>query len=270
MNDAVPTGALSLADVLHPVLDEAAGEIAAFRSRDPAQVVRHKRSVHGGTEPVTELDLRLQDMLTDALRKAWPEVPVVAEERRHHTLEELPDDCVLLDPLDGTDPFLNGSTHFAITACRIEAGFPVQGIVDLPAHRVRVDIDRAALTITGDVERLPSFAPETLLTSPRHLDRARQLLPGRPVAAVPTASVKMTLVALGRATAAAYLPGAHGGAAPWDYASAALAVHTAGGKAIAPDGRDLAHSRPRIHPGWLATRHAPAAADLAPLMHPHS
>lgn len=164
---------------------------------------------------------------------------------------------------------LDGSANYAITACRIHNGVPVQGIVDLPAYRVRVSVEGAELAVTGDTGRLPSFTPDTILTSPRHTDRTAALLPGRPIAAMPTASIKMTLVALGRARAAAYLPSPQGGAAPWDYAAAALAAHTAGGQVFAANGLDLAHSRPKIHAGWLATRNAPMTADLAPLMHPH-
>ncbi|MEU2354424.1 hypothetical protein ABZ599_15900 [Streptomyces misionensis] len=249
----------ALADVLRAALDEAAAEIDAFRSRAP------------GTEPVTELDLRLKNLLTGAITRAWPEVPVIAKDEHADPVEAaeaLPDTCVLLAPRDGSSPSRQGSSDVAITAFRIRAGFPVQSIVDLPAYGIRVEVDRGMLSVTGDVGRLPVFAPGTLLTGARHLDRARQMLPGLPVEQIPTSSVAiaMALVALGRAHAAACLPTSDGGATSWDYGAAALAVHSAGGKAVAPDGSDLAHSRPRVHPGWLGTRTAQLAADLAPLM----
>ncbi|MCX4827067.1 hypothetical protein OG883_46370 [Streptomyces sp. NBC_01142] len=264
--DPLPPQDPPLGAVLDRVLDQAGSEIEAF-TRGP-ELVRFKRSVHGGIEPVTELDLRLQDLITTALEKAWPGLPVIAEEGRE-SIGPIPDDCVLVDPLDGTVPFLEGSPFFAIAICLVRSGRPVQAIVDLPAYQVRVSATGSALTVTGDLDRLPTFAPDTVLTSPRHTELAARLLPTRTVAAVPTASVKMILVALGRARAAAYLPAARGSAAPWDYAAAALAVHAAGGEVRDPTGRDLARTRPARLDGWLATRHAPRPpGDLKPLMRP--
>ncbi|MFF7097773.1 inositol monophosphatase family protein [Streptomyces rubradiris] len=245
---------MPLDTVLGAMLTQAAGEIASFRSR--------------GQHPATGLHRRLQDLTTRTLEEAWPDLPVITATHHLSSCRALPGDCVLLNPLDGITAFAAGSPHFAITACRIRRGFPVQGIVELPAHHVRVSVEGAARTVTGDVDRLPRFGEDTVLTTPADADRARQILAGRPVEVVPTASVMMTLVALGRARAAAHLPTGHDIATPWDYVSAALAVHTSGGTVRAPDGRDLAHSRPDVHAGWLATNQPPRPAELAPLMHP--
>ncbi|KUN17602.1 hypothetical protein AQJ11_37705 [Streptomyces corchorusii] len=248
------TQAISLDTVLGGVFTQAADDIAAFRSR--------------GLRPVTDLHLHLRELITSSVNEVWPDLPVIAATRHHGTLCALPDDCVLLNPLDGAAAFLAGSPHFSITACRIQRGFPVQGITDLPAFHVRVSTDRAALTVSGDIEQLPAFDSDTVLISPRHVEQARMLLPDRPIAAVCTASIAMTFVALGRARAAACPPAAVERATPWDYASAALAVHSSGGRAVTPNGSDLAHSRPQAHAGWLASRDAPAKGDLAQLMHP--
>ncbi|MEU5085099.1 MULTISPECIES: inositol monophosphatase family protein [Streptomyces] len=244
----------TLASALGDVLDQAAGEIDSCRSR--------------GLRSATGLHRRLQDLLTSTLANAWPDLPVITVTHRPPPSDALPADCVLLNPLDGVAAVASGSPHFAVTACRIRRGFPVQGIVDLPAHHIRVSVDRAARTVTGSVDRLPVFDESTVLTRPDDADSARRILAGRPVEVVPTASVMMTLVALGRARVAAHLPAGHDTATPWDYVSAALAVHTSGGTVRAPDGRDLAHSRPAAHAGWLATNQPPSPAELAPLMNP--
>jgi fructose-1,6-bisphosphatase/inositol monophosphatase family enzyme len=246
---------MPLDTVLGAVLTQAAGEIASFRSR--------------GQHPATGLHRRLQDLITRTLKEAWPDLPVITATHHRGPCRALPGDCVLLNPLDGVAAFAAGSPHFAITACRIRRGFPVQGIVDLPAHHVRVSVNRAERTVTGDIDRLPVFDANTVLTTPADADRARRILAGRPVETVPTASVMMTLVALDRARAAAYLPAGNDVSTPWDYASAALAVHTSGGTVRAPDGRDLAHSRrPDVHTGWLATYQPPRPAELTPLLQP--
>jgi fructose-1,6-bisphosphatase/inositol monophosphatase family enzyme len=104
-----------------------------------------------------------------------------------------------------------------------------------------------------------------VLTGAPHVDQVRRRLPGRPVEAVSTTAMQMTHVALGRARAAVCPPAAEERVTPWDYAGAALAVHCPGGKALAPDGRDLAHSSPDVRTGWLATHRTPTA-DLTHLL----
>lgn len=246
--------ATSLATVLDGVIDQAADEIASFRSR-------RLRSA-------TSLYRRLQNLITSTLEEAWPDVPVITATRGNRALGALPIDCVLLNPLDGASELVAGSPHFAITACRIHRGFPVQSIVDLPGHHVRLHIDRDIRTVTGDVDRLPTFDADTVLTRPCDAARASRILVGRPVEAAPTTSVMMALIALRRARAAVHLPAGHDTATPWDYAATALAVHTSGGTVRAPDGRELAHSPLAIHTGWLATYQPPRPSQLTPLLHP--
>ncbi|MFF7098145.1 hypothetical protein ACFY9A_38050 [Streptomyces rubradiris] len=242
---------------LSVALDEAAALIAAARGR---------------SEPVTDLRQRLQDRLTTTLTQTWPGLPVLVSIHRHHTPASVPHDCILLTLLDhaglGPDgPPLDGSTSPAITACRIQAGFPVHAVIRLPAYRLHLEADRGTLTVTGDADRLPLFTPDTVLVSPHHAAQVRRLLPGRPIAAVP-AAIAMTLIALDRATSALHPPAAEDRAIPWDYTAGALVLHCKAGKVLSPDGHDLAHSRLQTHSGWLASSHVPAEDDLIQLMHP--
>ncbi|WP_372412711.1 inositol monophosphatase [Streptomyces luteireticuli] len=269
MNSPEPTPApangadLALADALDAALATCRQQIDHFL-RHPATPWT-KRNIHGGREPVTALDIRLQDTLTTALGRDWPGLPVIAEEGTT-TLHAVPDHCLLVDPLDGTAPLLDGSPFYAIAICLIHAGRPVQGLIDLPAYDLRIAATPTTLTITGDPDRLPAYRPDTVLTSPRHTRLATQLLPHRPIVGVPTATAKMTLVALRRAPAAAYLPAGSGAAAPWDYPAAALALHASGATVHDHHGHDLASTRPtRLH-GWLAT--TTADPDLNVLLRP--
>ncbi|MFF9785723.1 inositol monophosphatase family protein [Streptomyces nigrescens] len=261
-----PVAGTLLGRVLRQTLDACRQDIAAFRKAPGA--ARDKLSVHGGREPVTDLDLALQDRITNVLARAFPKTPVIAEEGLA-AIPRLPDDCLLVDPLDGTAALLAGSSEFAVAVCLVRSGIPAEGVIDLPAYDIRISTAPGLLHVTGDLTRLPLHGPGALLTSPRHADTARTLLSGtrwspQPVA---TASVKMSLVALGRAPAAAYLPQPGGGAAPWDYPAAALAIAAAGGTVHDTAGRDLARSRPARLDGWLATRDQPDAA-LAALLSP--
>ncbi|MFF3730711.1 inositol monophosphatase family protein [Streptomyces sp. NPDC002476] len=257
---------LYLERALRPALDTCRQDIARFRAA-PAPA-RDKASVHGGHEPVTDLDLTLQDRLTTELGRAFPGIPVIAEEGLAE-IPELPDDCLLVDPLDGTAPFLAGSSGYAIAICLVRDGIPAQGVIDLPAHDIRVSAAPGLLHVTGDVTRLPHHGPRTVLTSPGQADAVQARMSGTGWSAHPvaTASVKITYVALGRAPAAVYLPRPGSGAAPWDYPAAALAVAAASGTVNDATGRDLTRARPARLDGWLASLQPPDV-DLSALLRP--
>ncbi|MFJ4880338.1 inositol monophosphatase family protein [Streptomyces sp. NPDC088745] len=257
---------LELGRALRPALDTCRQDVARFRAA-PAPA-RGKASVHGGREVVTDLDITLQDRLTTELSRAFPGIPVIAEEGLAE-IPQLPDECLLVDPLDGTAPFLAGSSDYAIAVCLIRDGIPAEGVIDLPAHDIRISAAPGLLHVTGDVTRLPHHGPRTVLTSPGHAAAVQARLPGTGWSAHPvaTASVKITFVALGRAPAAVYLPRPGSGAAPWDYPAAALAVAAAGGTVHDTAGSDLARTRPARLDGWLASLQPPDA-DLSALLRP--
>ena len=139
--------------------------------------------------------------------------PIIAEEDATHP-DVVPEDCLVLDPIDGTLSLMAGSPAFGIAVCLVRAGHPVQAVVDFPGYQVRlVATAGGEVSIVGDTGRLPRFDSRTVLTSPRQLTRVARLLAdhgpaGSTVTAMPTTTVKMTLVALGHAPAAAYLTAA--------------------------------------------------------------
>lgn len=241
------------------------------RAPTPAGV---KTNVYGRPEAVCALDLRLQALLEDAARLARPVRSVVAEENRTR-LGAVPDRCFLIDPLDGTVPFLRGASTYSIDICQIDGGRPSRSLVDLPAYGLRLTAAPGSLRVSGSVETLPRFGPRAVLTGPGRSGLLQCLLdrsaPNRyTVREVPTTSVKLVLVALGRAAAAVRLPEEGAPAvAPWDHAAAATVLHAAGGDFVDTAGRRPALCRPTTLTGWLAT--APglvSAPDLEALLSP--
>jgi 3'(2'), 5'-bisphosphate nucleotidase len=85
--------------------------------------------------PVTEADRRGEALIVERLAKAFPGVPVVAEE--NCSAEGVPLDVArrffLVDPLDGTKAFVRGEAHFTVNIGLIEDGLPVAGAVCAPA-----------------------------------------------------------------------------------------------------------------------------------------
>ncbi|MGP1615850.1 MAG: 3'(2'),5'-bisphosphate nucleotidase CysQ, partial [Pollutimonas bauzanensis] len=85
---------------------------------------------------LTVADLAAHELISAALRKLTPDVPVLSEEsaavpwavRRTWTR------YWLVDPLDGTKEFINRNGEFTVNIALIDASVPVLGIVFVPAH----------------------------------------------------------------------------------------------------------------------------------------
>jgi 3'(2'), 5'-bisphosphate nucleotidase len=85
--------------------------------------------------PVTEADLAAERIIVQMLEAAFPEIPVISEERVE--AEGLPPSAPrfwAVDPLDGTREFIARNGEFAVCIGLVEAGRPVLGVVHGPAQ----------------------------------------------------------------------------------------------------------------------------------------
>ena len=84
--------------------------------------------------PVTEADMRAEDLILARLAQHCAGVPIVAEESmaagRACTIGER---FILVDPLDGTKEFINRRDEFTVNIALIEHGAPVAGAIYAPA-----------------------------------------------------------------------------------------------------------------------------------------
>lgn len=86
--------------------------------------------------PLTAADLAAHDILVQGLRKLYPDIPVLSEEDAEpaSTLGERQhwSTLWLVDPLDGTREFLDGSDNFCINIALVENGEARFGLIYLP------------------------------------------------------------------------------------------------------------------------------------------
>jgi 3'(2'), 5'-bisphosphate nucleotidase len=111
-------------------------ELAAAAGRLILEIYRGDFAVHRkeDTSPVTEADLRSQELLAAGLSAAWPGVPMLAEEgeavpyatRRHWRR------FWSVDPLDGTREFVRRSGEFSVNVGLVERGRPLFGVIHAP------------------------------------------------------------------------------------------------------------------------------------------
>ncbi len=83
--------------------------------------------------PVTAADLAADEIIRQCLLRNVPDLPVITEETCSATPVVEADRFVLVDPLDGTREFIQGSGEFTVNIALIENRMPVAGAVYAPA-----------------------------------------------------------------------------------------------------------------------------------------
>lgn len=86
----------------------------------------------GGAGPVTEADLAVNAMLEADLRRARPEYGWLSEETEDSTARLRTKRQFLIDPIDGTRAFIEGSKDWAHSLAVVEEGAVVAAAVYLP------------------------------------------------------------------------------------------------------------------------------------------
>jgi 3'(2'), 5'-bisphosphate nucleotidase len=116
-------------DVLETLALAAGKEILSVYNAGPNVTFKDDAS------PVTEADERAEAIILAGLSKAFPDIPVIAEESV--AAGRIPDvegkSFFLVDPLDGTKEFINKRDDFTVNIALIKEGVPVAGIVYAPA-----------------------------------------------------------------------------------------------------------------------------------------
>ncbi len=84
--------------------------------------------------PVTDADIRAEAIIRAHLAKSLPGVPIIGEEG-DVVIEDVArtESFILVDPLDGTRDFLDGSAQFTVNIALVEKRRPVAGVLHAPA-----------------------------------------------------------------------------------------------------------------------------------------
>jgi 3'(2'), 5'-bisphosphate nucleotidase len=205
--------------------------------------------------PVTEADERSQALLLEAMARLLPGVAVVSEEMAAWP-RRLGDVFILIDPLDGTREFVNGSGEYTVNLAIMRDRQPVAGIVAVPAAglmyrgRVRRGADRLAMSAEGTIPDAAAAQPIRVRTQPRdeavatvsrsYLDPASVALLDRLHVRkrIPCGSaLKFCRIAEGAADIYPRLAPTR----EWDVAAGHAVLAAAGGTVTRPDGGSLCY-----------------------------
>ena len=203
--------------------------------------------------PVTAADLAAHHIIMDGLKALAPDIPVLSEEDATIALEERQtwQRWWLVDPLDGTKEFINGSEEFTVNVALVEQGAVIFGVVSMPTQRRcyfggkglgawRAERDGEPSAITVRPTPAPG-QPFTVVASRRHSSPAQERLlaglsevVGEMERVSVGSSLKFCLIAEGAADCYPRLAPT----SQWDTAAAQGVLEGAGGEVV-----DLAGER---------------------------
>ena len=194
--------------------------------------------------PVTEADEAADALISEGLRSAFPDLPLVTEEQANSHAQKVVT-FLIVDPLDGTKEFIHRRGDFTVNIAYVENGMPVRGVVYAPAKE-RMFYTRADGVSVEEDGPFDTDKPGTLrpiqvakpnndslmvVASKSHRDQATDDYIGKYSVKDMTSagsSLKFCLVATGEADIYPRL----GRTMEWDTAAGQAVLHGAGGKVV--------------------------------------
>jgi len=224
--------------------EEAAELVMGFYKKDPSSWTKN------GSSPVSEADLASDALLKERLLGARPDYGWLSEETEDN-IERLSRDSVwVVDPIDGTNAFLQGRPDFTVCAGLVRDGEAIAGVVINPVHGQTFAAIRGIGAWLND-GRL-SKPNEAALQSARYLCRRNVMKPERWKGDIPapksgyigSLAYQLCLIASGKWDAAISVSPLH----EWDIAAAGLILMESGGIVTDQRGGSLRYNRdmPRI------------------------
>ncbi|TNF18489.1 MAG: 3'(2'),5'-bisphosphate nucleotidase CysQ [Rhodobacteraceae bacterium] len=197
-----------------------------------------------GLGPVTEADFAVNDVLQEMLRGARPDYGWLSEESEDDKSRLEREHVFIIDPIDGTRSFIEGSGTWAHSIAIARHGRVTAAVIHLPARgRTFAAALGQGATLNGETIRTGSrdaltgatlMAPKPTM-QPGHWRRA---VPEVSRVFRPSLAYRMALIAQGRFDAMLTLrPTWH-----WDIAAGTLIASEAGTRVTGPDGAPLVYN----------------------------
>jgi len=234
----------------------------------------------GGEGPVSAADLAVNSWLLDGLERAFPNAPwtLLSEETAKQQLTPgvpLPAEWLwILDPLDGTKDFLQGTGEYAVHLALVHRQRPVLGVVLLPElEELWFGLGTQAWRENRAGQKSPARlstrrdpAELVLVASRNHRDqRLEQLVAALQVGQTRSiGSVGGKVATILRGETDLYLS-LSGGSAPkdWDMAAPEAVLLAAGGAFSHADGSPLTYNTGDVRQaGCLIASHGPVHGEL--------
>ena len=204
-----------------------------------------------GQSPVSEADIAVDRFLRNELMAARPDYGWLSEETEDDLARLERPATFVVDPIDGTRGFLDGSDAWCVSLAVVRGGRTVAGVLNCPASGEVFEATTGTPAICNG-EQIAVSEPHSgyYIAGPKPMiDAAALRLDGsvRRHAYVPSLAYRVAMVAAGRFDGTYVKPNAH----DWDIAAADIILERAGGSILRPDGTRPAYAGRRTAHGAL-------------------
>lgn len=205
----------------------------------------------GPDQPVTEADLAADRLLQEMLLGERPDYGWLSEETKDTPARLEKERLWVVDPIDGTNSFVQGRPEFAISVALVDRGRAVVGAVYNPAAgELYHAVEGGGAFRDGTPIRVSAtdHAAEvrTVGASRWEIRRGEFDAFTAPWKVVPLGSTAWKMARVADGSIDAFVSA--GPKAEWDVAGAAVIVAEAGGRVTGPMGRELRYNQP--NPAW--------------------
>ncbi len=215
-----------------------------------------------GNSPVSQADKEIDDFLRYAFSQRRPDYGWLSEETEDDTNRLNQKRVAIVDPIDGTRGFINGSKEWCISAAIVEDGSPTEAVLYCPALEQTFAASTTNGLVLENVERHENAGRQTpIVTGSKKLIETIDALETQPfntVPFVPSLAYRLAMVAVGQLDAAFARPGA----SEWDIAAADLILREAGCKLTNPQGQTLEYNKQKVGSPALVAAHNKTHAHI--------
>ena len=244
----------NLLDHVKSIAEEAGQAILQIYQQDDFEI-----KIKSDHSPLTQADLDSHHIITKALNKLTPQIPVLSEEG--DKLEGDVETFWCVDPLDGTKEFIKQNGEFTVNIALIEKYQPVLGVIHIPvANETFMAAKGAGAKKIKDhqiynlsIQNNKTRQPPIFAVSRSHLNQATQdfIKQHKAETIAAGSSLKLTMLAEGLADAYPRF----GPTSLWDMAAGHAILKETGGEIFTLDDQPLVYNVNQIlNPDLIAVR----------------
>ena len=220
-----------------------------------------KNWTKGASSPVSEADIRVNDLLEQRLRSATPDYGWLSEESADDEARLGKQLVWIVDPIDGTRGYLAGREDWCVSVALVEDASPVLAAVFAPASDEFFFAMRGQGATLNDVPVHATSGTEldfSRVAGPKPLVERLKLSSGEVILHPRIGSLALRLCRVAQGSLDAAFAG--GQSRDWDLAAANLIVQEANGRMTALSGDAIEYNRREVAHGVLVAaghdRHA--------------
>lgn len=228
--------------------------------RNGTKDVLSKINVNGQVDVVTLLDRQIEENAKNILSLKFQDFEFIGEEGFSGNCESFNHSYFVMDPIDGTKPFVEGSGDWSISLCFVIDGVPYVGMLAIPDKSIIItSIKGQGLKLNNQLIKVDRLPLNSIIgVSPRQTGKFNKTLINSMYLPKPMSALtpKIGAIINNEVDCAIYYPEDGKSASIWDYAAANFLISEGGGVMKSISGENLPYKGTGvIHKnGWIAAK----------------